>query len=203
MTAGHLLQHAKEGSRSSLGRLLDRYAGYLTLLARAQIGAHLRGKVDPGDVVQETFLEAHRQFPQFRGQSEPELLGWLRRILAGQLALAARRFLGTKGRDARLERELVVRVDQSSQALERGLTAPGSSPSHAAARREQSVLLSQALERLPVDYREVIILRHLENLPFAETAARMGRSEDSVQKLWVRALARLRKELGGAEGAER
>jgi RNA polymerase sigma-70 factor (ECF subfamily) len=199
MTDVDLLHNAKRGSRSSAGRLLDAYASYLTLLARTQIGAHLRGKVDPGDLVQETFLEAHRQFPHFRGQSEPELLSWLRRILAGQLALAVRRFLGTKGRDARLERELAMHLDHSSHALERGLAAPGSSPSHTAARREQTLLLSQALERLPADYREVIILRHLETLPFAQTAARMGRSEDSVQKLWVRALARLRKELGARE----
>ncbi len=196
MPAINLLQNAKLGSRSSFGRLLEAYENYLTLLARAQIGAHLRGKVDPGDLVQETFLEAHRQFPNFRGQSEPELLAWLRRILAGQLALAVRKFLGTKARDARLERQLALKIDNSSHALERGIAAPGSSPSHAAASREQTLLLSQALERLPDDYREIIILRHLENRPFGEAAQRMGRSEDSVQKLWVRALARLRRELG-------
>jgi RNA polymerase sigma-70 factor (ECF subfamily) len=196
MTATNFLQNAKLGSRSSFGRLLEAYENYLTLLARAQIGAHLRGKVDPGDLVQETFLEASRQFPNFRGQSEPELLAWLRRILAGQLALAVRKFLGTKARDARLERQLALQLDNSSHALERGIAAPGSSPSHAAASREQTLLLSQALERLPEDYREIIILRHLENLPFADAAQRMGRSEDSVQKLWVRALARLRRELG-------
>jgi RNA polymerase sigma-70 factor (ECF subfamily) len=196
MTAINLLNNAKLGSRSSFGRLLESYENYLTLLARAQIGAHLRGKIDPGDLVQETFLEAHRQFPQFRGDSEPELLAWLRRILAGQLALSLRRFLGTKARDVRLERQLALKLDNSSHALERGIAAPGSSPSHAASSREQTLLLSQALEKLPADYREIIILRHLENLPFADAARRMNRSEDSVQKLWVRALARLRRELG-------
>ena len=63
-------------------------------------------------------------------------------------------------------------------------------------RREQSLLLAEALERLAADYREVIILRHIESLSFAETAERMGRSVDSVEKLWVRALAKLRKEMG-------
>jgi RNA polymerase sigma-70 factor (ECF subfamily) len=59
-------------------------------------------------------------------------------------------------------------------------------------RREQGVLLAEALARLPEDYREIVMLRHLEDLPFAEVAVRMNRSVDSVQKLWVRALARLR-----------
>lgn len=81
--------------------------------------------------------------------------------------------------------------------MDRGLVASTSSPSHRAARREQAVLLAEALGKLSEDYREVIILRHLEQLPFAEVAARMHRSEDSVQKLWVRALARLRQSMGG------
>jgi RNA polymerase sigma-70 factor (ECF subfamily) len=74
--------------------------------------------------------------------------------------------------------------------------APGSSPSGQAARREQAVLLADALDRLPEHYREVIVLRHLEGLPFAEVARRLGRSEDGVQKIWVRALAGLRLALG-------
>jgi RNA polymerase sigma-70 factor (ECF subfamily) len=65
-------------------------------------------------------------------------------------------------------------------------------------RREQAVLLADALEALPVDYREVIILRQLEELPFPEVARRMGRSVDSVKNLWVRSLARLRREVGEA-----
>jgi RNA polymerase sigma-70 factor (ECF subfamily) len=81
--------------------------------------------------------------------------------------------------------------------MDGGLVASYSTPSQHAARREQAVLLADALGKLPDDYREVIILRHLEGLPFAEVAGRMGRSEDSVQKLWVRALANLRRTLGG------
>ena len=88
---------------------------------------------------------------------------------------------------------LAARIDESSQALDRGLLASYSTPSQHAARREQGVLLARALGRLPEDYREVIILRHLESLPFAGVAQRMGRSENGVQKLWVRALAHLRR----------
>ena len=193
-----LLQAVREGNEAAMGRLLNSYTGYLTVLARVQIGRRLQGKVDAADVVQEVFLDAHRQISQFRGITEGEFSGWLRRILAGQIALLLRRYLGTQGRDMNLERELALQIDQSSMILDRGLVADSSTPSQHASRREQSVLLAEALGRLPEDYREVIILRHLESLNFHEVSQRMGRSEDSVQKLWVRALASLRRSLGDA-----
>lgn len=192
-----LIDQARGGSEAALGQLLDSYSKYLTLLARVQIGQRLQGKVDADDLVQETFMEVHRQMANFRGNTQAEFVAWLRRILAGQLALTIRRYLGTKGRDATLERELAVQLDQSSQVLDRGLVASQSTPSQHASRREQGVLLAEALDKLPKDYREVIILRHLEDLPLVEVARRMERSEDSVQKLWVRALVSLRKAMGG------
>jgi RNA polymerase sigma-70 factor (ECF subfamily) len=192
-----LLQQARDGSEAATGLLLGSYGNYLTLLARVQIGRRLQGKVDPADLVQETFLEAHRQIRNFRGSTEGELLAWLRQILAGQVALLIRRYLGTKGRDVKLERELAQQIDQSSHAMDGAfLAAAQSTPSQQAARREQAVLLAEALAKLPEDYREVIVLRHIESLTFATVAARMNRSEDSVQKLWVRALASLRGILG-------
>ena len=84
-------------------------------------------------------------------------------------------------------------MNHSSDAMERDLADSISTPSQRASRREQAVLLAEALGELPADYREVIVLRHLEGHPFAEVARRMERSENSVQKLWVRALASLRK----------
>jgi RNA polymerase sigma-70 factor (ECF subfamily) len=125
-------------------------------------------------------------------------VGWLRQILATNIANEVRRYYGTQRRDVRLERELAVELDQSSRVLDRGLMASQSSPSQQAARREQAVLLADALSRLPNDYREVIILRHLEELTFPEVARRMERSVDSVEKLWARALVRLRRALGGS-----
>jgi len=196
-TTQALLDRIRGGDDAALGRLLESYSNYLTLLARVQIGRRIQGKVDAGDVVQEVFLEAHRQIANFRGTTEAELVAWLRKILAGQLALTLRRYLGTKGRDVNLERELGYQLDQSSQVMDGGFVASTSTPSQHVSRREQAVLLADALDRLPPDYREVIILRHLESLPFAEVASRMGRSEDSVQKLWVRALASLRKSMDG------
>jgi RNA polymerase sigma-70 factor (ECF subfamily) len=188
---------ARAGNENARGELLAQYSKYLTLLARVQIGRQLQRKVDPSDLVQETFLEAHRQLDQFRGTTEAELLAWLRRILAGRIALTMRQYLGTKGRDVALERELAVQLDRSSQAMDRGLAASISTPSQHASKREQVVLLAEALDSLPEDYREVIILRHLQGLTFAEVARAMNRSEDSVQKLWVRSLASLRGSLGG------
>ena len=192
-----LLRQARAGSGPALGQLVELYRSYLSLLARLQIGRRLQGKVDAADLVQETFLEAHRNWAQFRGTSEGELIQWLRQILASSLSELIRRYLGTRRRDVRLERGLAAELDQSSRVLDQGLVAPQSSPSQQAARREQAVLLADALERLPEDYREVIILHHMEELSLPEVARRMGRTEHSVEKLWARALARLRRSLGG------
>jgi RNA polymerase sigma-70 factor (ECF subfamily) len=194
----HLLQGARAGDAATLGRLLELYRRYLGLLARVQIGQRLQGKVDASDIVQETFLEAHRNFARFRGTSEGELVRWLRQILATRLADLLRRYLGAQGRDVRLEREIEDAFDRSSVLLDRGLVAPHSSPSQQAARREQAVLLADALGELPDEYREVLVLRHLEGLTFPEVARRMRRSLDSVEKLWMRGLVRLRQVMGAA-----
>jgi RNA polymerase sigma-70 factor (ECF subfamily) len=188
-----LLLLARAGNGSALGQLLELYRHYLTLLARLQIGRRLQGKADAADLVQETFLEATRHFGQFRGVTEAELASWLRQILVSRLAKLARQYCGTQQRDVRLERELADEMDQSSRCLGLGLVAPGSTPSQRAARREQSVLLADALGRLPEDYREVLVLHHLQGLPLPAVAEQMGRSLDSVKKLWLRGLARLRR----------
>ncbi len=192
-----LMRLARGGDGSALGQLLELYRNYLHLLARLQIGRRLQGKVDAEDLVQETFLQAHCDFADFQGTSEGELVSWLRQILAGTFANLLRRFLGTQRRNVRLERDLAAELDESSRVLDGGLLAKQSSPSQRAARREQAVLLADALGRLPRDCREVIILRHLEGLTFSEVAQRMGRGIDAVKKLWPKALAQLRYLLGG------
>lgn len=191
-----LLIAARAGERDARGRLLELYRGYLMLLARLGIHRRLQGKADPSDLVQETFLEAHRDFAQFHGSTEAEFLSWLRQILLSNLANLVRHYVRTQGRDVRLERALAVELDESSRMLDRGLLARQSSPSQQAARREQAVLLADALEQLPDAYREVIILRHLQSLTFPEVANRMSRSVEGVKKLWARALARLRRNMG-------
>jgi RNA polymerase sigma-70 factor (ECF subfamily) len=151
--------------------------------------------VDAEDLLQEIGLEVHRKIPMFRGSSEREFLKWVRRMIGSILANQVRHFLGTKCRDLRLERALAEELDRSSRALNPSLVAPQSTPSQQAVRREQAVILADALQGLPEDYREVIILRHLEGLSFPDVAQRLGRTEDSVKNVWLRALARLRRTL--------
>jgi RNA polymerase sigma-70 factor (ECF subfamily) len=192
-----LLDQARAGDVQALGQLLESYRAYLTLLAQLQIGRRLQGKVDAADVVQDAFLGAHRDFGQFRGTTEKEFLGWLRQILAYVLANLVRYYQGAQRRDVRLERQLTIELDQSSHALDRGLVADQSSPSQQAARREQAVLLAEALARLPEAWRDLLVLRHLEGLTFPEVAQRLGRTVDSVKKQWPRALASLRRVMEG------
>src|SRR5713226_8549561 len=118
-----LLASAKQGDSSAMGRLLELYRNYLDLLGRLHLGRMLQSKVDSADLVQDTFLDAHRQFGHFRGASEGEFIAWLRQILAGNLANLVRRYQGTQGRDVRLERQLVDELDQSSRALQQNLAA--------------------------------------------------------------------------------
>ncbi len=190
---GLLLERARQGDNPALGRLLESYRAYVVVLARVQIGRRLQGKVDASDMAQEALLGACRDFPQFRGTTEKELLAWLRAILASLLANLVRHYQGTQRRDVRLERQLTAELEESSQALDRGLVAAQSSPSQQAIRREQSVILAEALGRLPAEWRELLILRHLDGLTFPEVAERLGRSVDSLKKQWPRALAGLRR----------
>src|SRR6516164_8792821 len=116
-----LLQRARAGGASALGQLLENYRRYLALLARLQIDRWLQSKVDAADLVQETFLEAHRDFPQFQGATEAEWVGWLWQLLATNLADLVRRYRGSQRRDVRLERQLAAELDQSSRVLDGAL----------------------------------------------------------------------------------
>lgn len=193
---GELIEQARGGDPVPLGKLLESYQNYLRLLAKIEIGRRLQGKVDASDVVQETFLEAHRHFPSFQGHATGQFTKWLRAILATTLANTVRRYLGTQARDLRLEQDLAADLDQSTCALGQMLVDPHSSPSQQAMRGEQTVLVAEAMARLPDDYQTVLVLRHLEGLTFPQVAERMGRSVDSVEKLWLRGLARLKREFG-------
>ncbi len=186
------LRKARAGDRSAYGEILEIFRSYLTLLARIQIGRHLQSKVDPDDVVQEVFIDAHRQFPSFRGDSSEAVAAWLRKILAGQLAQLIRRYCATEARNIRLEISIEQDLDTSSARLTQGLASQESTPSESLSHREELTQLAKMLESLPVDYRSVILYRQIDGLSFGEIAERMGRSEDSIQKLWVRGLQSLR-----------
>lgn len=192
VSAARLLLLARTGDAQARGALLEGYRPYLELLVRLEIGRRLQTKVDTADIVQETLLAAHDHLAEFRGSSANEFVAWLRSILSAKLSNLVRHYVATQGRDVRREQGLEINLDQTSRLIDRGLQAVDSTPSQQVMRHEQGVLLAAALAQLPDDYREVVVLRHLEELTFPQVAERMGRSVDSVQKLWVRALARLR-----------
>jgi RNA polymerase sigma-70 factor (ECF subfamily) len=187
-----LLLAARAGNNSAQGELLRRFEPWLRLLARVQLDSRFAAKFDASDVVQQTLLEAVKAFPQFRGSTEAELTAWLRQILAHALAHEIRRYHGTAKRDITQEVSLEAELAQSSQRLGALLAESGPSPSQQAARCELDVLLADILARLPEDYRDVIVWRHLEGLSHDEIAQRMNRSPGAVRMLWVRALAALR-----------
>jgi RNA polymerase sigma-70 factor (ECF subfamily) len=170
---------------------LERFRSYLLLLARNHFPRQLQGKLAVSDVVQQTLLEAHRRQAQFRGQSEAELAGWLRKMLACDLADAVRA-LGRARRDAGRERSLEAAFDESSSRLEGWLAAGYSSPSQRAVRQESFLQLARALEQLSEDQRRAVELKHLQGQTVAAIAGAMGRSETAVGGLLRRGMARLR-----------
>ena len=189
MEPEQMLADARNAGGEGLGSLLELYRNYLLLLARTQVDLHLRGRVNPSDVVQETFLRACRSFGRFRGTTEQELIVWLRRILVNELARTVERQMGAQKRDVRREVSLQRRIavlDQSSVVVDR---------------RELAAVVADQLAELPEHYRDVIVLRNLEGLSFDVVAERMGRSTGAVRALWMRALDRLRKLTGQEDSA--
>lgn len=193
-----LIDAARQGDAEALGDLLAEYRRYLVFLARTGLHHHMRGKADPSDIAQEVCLAAHGNIGDFRGNSAEEFAGWLRGILTKTLAMHVRKYLGTQKRDPRLEQQLDQSLASATDFLQAQVAREATSPSQHFARNEAFLKLAAALERLPDDYRRVIVLRHVDGLPFAEVAKSMGRSVDSVEKLWVRGLARLRTLMGEA-----
>ncbi len=173
------------------GALLERYRDYLRLLARLQLPTQVQGKLDASDIVQQTLLRAFERLEQLRGQSEGEIAGWLRRILATTLANAIRD-LGRQKRDAGLERSIEAALDRSSACLENWLAAEQSSPSEQAQRNEQVLDLARGLAELPETIREVVILRHCQGWTVEAIGQHLHRSRASVASLLRRGLKQLR-----------
>ncbi|WP_146447926.1 sigma-70 family RNA polymerase sigma factor [Bythopirellula polymerisocia] len=193
-----LLSQALAGERDCFGELLSVYRNYLKLLVVAQLERCLQQRVSPSDVVQETFLEANRDFDQFRGQSIGEFCAWLRMILVNNLHRVVEQHVLTAKRTVRREVSLEVlasSLEQSTARLDAILSDPGSSPSMNYQRQEQELDLANQIAALPPDYREVIVLRHIEALPFDEVARRMQRKTGATRMLWVRAIRCLREKM--------
>lgn len=193
-----LIEAFRAGQLEAGDLLLRRYEPWLRLLARTQLESRFQSKLDPSDLVQQTMVAAVRALPGFRGTSEGEWAAWLRGILGHVLAHEVRRYGGTLKRDVGREVSMDEDLTAVSGRLGDLLAASGASPSQEAVRRDRELRLAGALERLPEDYRQVLVLRHLEGFSHEEVARRMGRNPGAVRMLWVRALARLRSEMEAA-----
>lgn len=176
-----------------ISQLLDRYRNYMTLLARAEMSPALQTRIDASDIVQETMFELHRNFSQFRGSTENELLGWLRRSLIRNLLDQIKRQRAAK-RDVRREQRLST-TEKSGMAMLDQLCASVSSPSQQVSRAEQSVQVANALASLSPDYRDVIMLRNIHRLEFRKIGEQMGKSHGATRMLWLRALEAFKKAL--------
>jgi RNA polymerase sigma-70 factor (ECF subfamily) len=184
-----LVERARRNEPGELDRLFAQCRNYLHLLARAHVEKRLQSKVDASDLVQQTMLEAYRDFAHFRGATEAEWLAWLRRILTHNAANFVRHWQGAAKRQAR--RELSLQADNSASMARREPADDGESPSAQLLRKERELMLADAIAQLPPDYQEVICLRNLQKLEFNAVAERMGRSRPAVQMLWMRALKQL------------
>jgi RNA polymerase sigma-70 factor, ECF subfamily len=170
--------------------ILERYRSYLMLLAEARLDRRLQGKLDPSDLVQQTLLNAHQGWAQFRGTSDAELAAWLRQILARTLLGCVRDFHRAK-RDVGRERSLQAALDESSARLEVWLAAEQSTPSQQALRVEQVLQVAEAIARLPEGQRQAVVLYYWQGCSLAEIAAGLGRSVPAVAGLLHRGLKQL------------
>ena len=192
--AAQWLDLARAGSPEALGQVLETFRGYLLLVANRELDPELRAKGGGSDVVQDTFLEAQRDFGQFHGASVDELRAWLRRLLLNNVANFTRQYRQRAKRD--VGREIPLEAGGSSHERGAGLAANTVSPSGAALAHEQAEALARALERLPADYRKVLAYRHDEQLTFEEIGQRMQRTANAARMLWLRAVERLQQEMG-------
>lgn len=184
----------RQGQVEASRELVETCRDYLLLVAHRNLDDDLQRKVGASDLVQETFLHAHEKFAQFRGSSSEELLAWLRRILLNHVVDENRKYRQSGKRQISRERFLT-----QGPKTDGGVPEPAAhdkSPSSAAIAHEEAVALSAAMQRLPDDYRQVLLLRTWQRLPFEEVGRRLNRSPDAARKLWTRAIERLEGELG-------
>lgn len=169
---------------------------WLKMLAERQLPAGLKGKVDASDIVQQAFIDAWRGRKDFRGSTHAERLAWLRVILTRVIIRNDRDLLKTAKRGDGREKVLQAAIDQTSMCIDNLAVGDGPGPGSLAERAEQSLKLAEALEKLPEDYREVLVMRNMEGLSHSEIADKLGRTSAAIRMLWVRALAALKKAYG-------
>jgi RNA polymerase sigma-70 factor, ECF subfamily len=177
------------------GALFEPFRRYLLILAQVHLDRRLRGKLDPGDVVQQVLLRACAGIDQLRGRESPAIAAWLRKILARTLADSLRDFERAR-RDIDREQSLEAALDRSSARMEGWLAADQSSPSERAAHNEDILRLADALGALPDDTREAVVLKHCRDWTLAQIAEHLGRTPAAVASLLHRGLKQLRELLG-------
>ncbi len=193
-----LLAKAAEGDQKSLEFLLAGYSGYLNVLSRGQLAKEIRHRVSPSDVIQETLLEAHRDFHRFQGTDIEAFTAWLRKVLVNNIASAVETHLVAAKRSIRREHslnQLSASVELSHSRFSAMEISPHRSPASELDHEQSLFDLAAAIELLPDDYRTVITMRHLDGDSFTEIASLMKRSTGAVRMLWLRAIEQLRKTL--------
>lgn len=170
------------------------FNAYLRLMARVQLDPRLRGKIDLSGIVQQTLLEAYKQWESLKDWRREQKAAWLRRALANNLADEIRH-LRAKTRDVFREQSLGQVMDQSSARLEAWLAAEEATPPEIVERQEEALRLAEALERLPEAEREAIVLQRWHGWTLAQIGAHLNRTSGGVAGLLHRGLERLRQAL--------
>ena len=187
-----LLRQAVLGDSTASTTLMERYRNRLKTMIRARMDQRLQRRLDPSDVVQDTFVEAHQRLSEYAQSKPMDFYPWLRRLAWDRLVDLHRRHLNTARRS--VEREL---VDASSHALVAYLADSRFSPLRDILRDELRQRIQSALDHLSADAREVLMLRFVEQLPVREAAQVLELTEAALKSRQLRALKALGKELEG------
>src|SRR5262245_7244412 len=192
------------GDRQALAVLFDQYRDRLRRMVELRLDPRLRARLDASDVVQEAFLDVAKDLDAYLADPRLSPLLWLRLHVGRRLTTIHRRHLGTRMRDAGLEisRYQGALPEASSAALASMILGRHTSPTQAAQRAERILRVQEALNSLdPID-REVLALRHFEQLSRAEAAQVLGISQEAGAKRYFRALKRLKEVLATMPGGE-
>jgi RNA polymerase sigma-70 factor (ECF subfamily) len=197
-----LLRRAKAGDGRALAELFERYRLRLRQMVRLRLDRRLHGHIAPSDVLQETFLDLARRFPEYAKQSAVPFFLWLRGLTGQRLIDVHRQHLGAQMRDAGQEVSLYrgALPQASSASLAAQLLGRLTSPTQAAVRTEMQLRLQDALNAMDSLDREIVVLRHFEELNNAETAAVLGIQKSAASKRYIRAIARLKQTLDAIPG---
>jgi RNA polymerase sigma-70 factor (ECF subfamily) len=199
-----LVERLRAGDRGALADLFQRHRDRLRRMVELRMDARLHGRIDASDVLQDGFLDLAKRLESYLTDPRMPVFLWLRLVVSDRLALVHRRHLGTRMRDAALEVSLYrdPMPQASSAALASMLLGRLTTPSNAAVRAEQILQVQEAVNSLePLD-REIVALRHFEQLSRAETAAVLGITEEAGAKRYIRALKKLKTIMAAMPGGE-